>query len=353
METELRPGAPHRIPLPKRVKLPALPNEPLVPPTGQWVWTCRAGFEAQLFEELAWAKAQPEALGQALFTSRAVAQPPVFARMGFPVSAVVRTAADAARALPQRPALVQVWVPDTDAGNARAGEAKTWQDALGALRSAAQIKDPETPWAAHESNALLGQVCLLGPSVAAVGVIGAREALSLSAGGRARMKRTADAPSRAAMKLDEALDWLGLAPARGDVCVDLGSAPGGWTRRLVERGARVWSVDPGRLAPDLEKHGKVRHFFESAFQFEPPERADWLFCDMAWRPLEVAQMLGKWSRRKWASQLVSNFKLPMKDKWPTILRVKSTLEEAGWKNVKIRQLYHDRDEVTLTATRGA
>lgn len=164
------------------------------------------------------------------------------------------------------------------------------------------------------------------------------------------MKRS-EAPSRAAMKLDEALDWYGVSPGRGDLCVDLGSAPGGWTRRLVERGARVWSVDPANLSPDVLKLSRVKHFKESAFDFAPDEPIDWLFCDMAWRPLEVAQLLGKWARKGYAAQLVANIKLPMKDKLPTLFRIRHVLQDAGWKQLRMRQLYHDRDEVTVTGRR--
>ena len=96
---------------------------------------------------------------------------------------------------------------------------------------------------------------------------------------------------------------------------------------------------------------KLSHVQDSAFRYEPDEPADWLFCDMAWRPLEVAQLLGKWARNEWAIRVVANLKLPMKDKWPTLDRVRDTLVEGGWRNVKMRQLYHDRDEVTVTASR--
>jgi 23S rRNA (cytidine2498-2'-O)-methyltransferase len=73
---------------------------------------------------------------------------------------------------------------------------------------------------------------------------------------------------------------------------------------------------------------------------------------MAWRPLEVAQLLAKWGRRGWASHLVANIKLPMKDKNPLLLRVRQVLtEDGGWEGLTMRQLYHDRDEVTVTAHR--
>jgi len=338
--------------LPNRIRIPPVAKLAALPTVGKWLWTCRDGFEGQLYEELCWKKCGATLLGAGLVeTEREPSSPPTFARMGFRVDALVKTPQQAAAALRHEPSRVQVWVPDTDAGNARAGECLAWQSTINALRE--NIKDPATPWAAFESGAWLGQVCLVAPHTAAVGSIGARVALSLAAGGRARMKRTADAPSRAAMKLDEALEWVGVSPGKGDLCVDLGSAPGGWTRRLLERGARVWSVDTGLLSPDLQKHARVKHFHQTAFAFTPEEPCDWLFCDMAWRPLEVAQLLAKWARNRWAMQLVANIKLPMKDKLPTVVRVKATLEDGGWSDVRLRQLYHDRDEVTVCAVRKA
>ncbi|MEW5741412.1 MAG: SAM-dependent methyltransferase [Myxococcota bacterium] len=349
---ESRASAPVRVEPPRRVPIPPTPRTTLAPEPGRWLWTCRAGFEAPLYEELAWQKRQPRLLGPALVESDAPADaPPAFARMGFPVGRLATTPSDADAALPALPLCLQVWVPDTEAANARTSEALAWNDALAALRRARALVDLDTPWKAFEAGALLAQICLWGASQAAVGLVPAREALSLAAGGRARMKRTGEAPSRAAMKLDEALEWYGVSPGKGELCVDLGSAPGGWTRRLVERGARVLSVDPAQLAPDLRSHPRVTHVQESAFDFAPAAPVDWLFCDMAWRPLEVAQLLGKWARRRWAAQLVANIKLPMKDKLPVLFRVRHTLEGAGWAHVKMRQLYHDRDEVTVTARR--
>ncbi|GMU60561.1 MAG: hypothetical protein AMXMBFR34_23240 [Myxococcaceae bacterium] len=342
-----RVDVPVRVEPPRRVPIPALPGTTLAPSPGRWLWTCRAGFEGPLYEELAWLKRAPKLLGPALVESDAPGEAlPTFARAGFPVSALAAAPAEAAAALPSLPLHLQAWVPDTDVANARSGEALAWSETIKALRPSREI---DTPWKAFEAGALLAQVCLWSAGQAAVGVIPARDALSLAAGGRARMKRTGEAPSRAAMKLDEALEWYGVSPGKGDVCVDLGSAPGGWTRRLVERGAKVLSVDPAHLAADLRAHPKVKHVQQSAFDFAPDGPVDWLFCDMAWRSLEVAQLLGKWARRRWAAQLVANIKLPMKDKLPVLFRVRHTLEGAGWAHVRIRQLYHDRDEVTVTA----
>jgi 23S rRNA (cytidine2498-2'-O)-methyltransferase len=89
----------------------------------------------------------------------------------------------------------------------------------------------------------------------------------------------------------------------------------------------------------------------SAFDFRVDEPADWLTCDMAWRPLEVAALLAKLGRQGAARFLVANIKLPMKKKVEMIRRVRDILATGGWRDVRVRQLYHDRDEVTLGAWR--
>ncbi len=198
---------------------------------------------------------------------------------------------------------------------------------------------------------MLVQVCLVESQLTLVGQVPATEALSLAPGGQARMWRE-EGPSRASLKLEEALSTLAIEPSRGELCVDLGAAPGGWTQRLVARGAKVIAVDPANLTPELSRDRKVVHVKDSAFAYEPDEPVDWLFCDMAWRPLEVAQLLAKWGRRAWATHLVANIKLPMNDKNPVLYRVRHVLEAHGnWRHLKVRQLYHDRDEVTVTARR--
>ncbi len=338
-----------------------MPAQTLAATPGRWLWTCRAGFEPHLYEELAWADTAPRVLGEALVESEGRSEPaPAFARAGYQVLASLTESspealADAvvkavARLPPKAPLVLHAFAPDTPSGNALSPTAEALRDAVRSRLPEGRLLEDEGR--AREAGALLVGLCVA-PGVTVVGAVHAREALSLAPGGRRRMKRAGESPSRAAMKLEEALDGLPLEPGRGDACVDLGAAPGGWTQRLVARGARVVAVDPAKLMPELASNPRVRHVQESAFSYAPEEPADWLFCDMAWRPLEVAQLLAKWGRRGWASHLVANIKLPMKDKNPLLLRVRHILvEDGGWAGLTMRQLYHDRDEVTVTAHRS-
>jgi 23S rRNA (cytidine2498-2'-O)-methyltransferase len=340
--------------------MPPIPPQTIPARPGRWLWTCRVGFEPHLYEELAWAGAEPRLLGEALVESEGrQGLAPAFARLGmrvvasFPSEAPETLAASVAKAVaalpPPTPLVLQAFTPDTPQGNALAAQAESLREAVHGLLPASRLLEDADR--AREAGALLVSVCMA-PGATVLGAVHAREALSLAPGGRRRMKRAGESPSRAAMKLEEALDGMSFEPGRGDVCVDLGAAPGGWTQRLVSRGAKVLAVDPARLMPELASNPRVSHVQESAFAFAPDEPVDWLFCDMAWRPLEVAQLLAKWGRRGWASHLVANIKLPMKDKNPILLRVRHTLtEDGGWKGLTVRQLYHDRDEVTVTAHR--
>jgi 23S rRNA (cytidine2498-2'-O)-methyltransferase len=198
----------------------------------------------------------------------------------------------------------------------------------------------------------VAQIAVLGASHAEVGVIASDRALSLAPGGRLRARVAGDKPSRAARKLSEAFAWLGLSPEPGELSVDLGAAPGGWTWVLLERRSRVVAVDPGRLRPDLLSRRGLTYVPGNAFDYEPDEPADWLFCDMAFRPLEVARLLARWAQRRWATLLVANFKLPMKRKAETVREIVRVLESGGWRSIRARQLYHDRDEITVTARVG-
>jgi hypothetical protein len=164
------------------------------------------------------------------------------------------------------------------------------------------------------------------------------------------MRRPEGAPSRSAHKLAEAFSWLVLGPEAGESCVDLGAAPGGFSQVLVERRCQVVAVDLGRLVPAVA--ARVRQVRMNAFHFAPDEPVDWVVCDMAYRPLEVAALLSRWGRQGWARFLLANFKLPMKKRVDVLGRVREILELGGWTGLRARQLYHDRDEVTLFAWRG-
>jgi 23S rRNA (cytidine2498-2'-O)-methyltransferase len=111
----------------------------------------------------------------------------------------------------------------------------------------------------------------------------------------------------------------------------------------------VTAVDLANLDAKLVQRRSVTVVRQNAFQYQPDEPVDWLFCDMAYRPLEVAALLAKWGRSRWARLLVANIKLPMTKKAEVLSRVKQVLRDGNWRELRAKQLYHDRDEVTIRA----
>jgi 23S rRNA (cytidine2498-2'-O)-methyltransferase len=337
---------------------------------GEWLYATREGYESDVIEELQFER---KAEGARVLVPGLVASPReyidcAFARQAMPVRAIVkadspleldRKVTAALRELmvsaPTVKWALHVWVPDTEDGNRHARVADVLERSVPLQASAVDVawadRRVESARVARDAAGWLAQVCVLGPTLAVVGVQPAVEAHSMHPGGRARMKVDPNAPSRAAMKLEEALDWFGAAPSRGDRCADLGAAPGGWTHVLLARGAHVLAVDPGAMAPALARNKNLEHIRGSAFDIEPEQSVDWLFCDMVWRPLEVAAMLAKWGRRGWASMLVANLKLPMRAKAEFVRRISAILRDGGWHRLRVRQLYHDREEVTVCAHR--
>ncbi|MCU1280296.1 MAG: rRNA 2'-O-methyl-C2498 methyltransferase RlmM [bacterium] len=361
---EPRAQKPKSHPLPTvraHTKLPEVVAGPIgLPRASDWLFTTRPGAEQDLIEELVYAdaRAQPHPVAPSLVAARARKGEQAFARQAFRVHTVVENAllsralgeTLAASGAPQ-PWAFDLWVPDSDEGNPLAPRAASLAAKLSVPPAWAQKRTADAR-AALADNGLYAQACLLPPGDrVAVGTVPARDAPSLAPGGRLRVHVPEIAPSRAAMKLEEAFLWLDRAPDAGDVCVDLGAAPGGWSWVLLERRARVIAVDPAFLARSLQGKRGVEHIRGDAFKFEPREPVDWLFSDMAWRPLESAALLAKWARRRWARLLIANIKLPMKKKAEMLVRVREILTDGGWTNLRMRQLYHDREEVTIAGVR--
>ena len=105
-----------------------------------------------------------------------------------------------------------------------------------------------------------------------------------------------DPPNRAYLKVWEALTRLGVRPQPGDLCLDLGASPGGWTWALQQLGARVVSVDKAPLAPGVALLPRVEHRLQSAWALEPGELGaiDWLFSDMACYPERLLRLVREW-----------------------------------------------------------
>jgi 23S rRNA (cytidine2498-2'-O)-methyltransferase len=101
-------------------------------------------------------------------------------------------------------------------------------------------------------------------------------------------------PSRAYLKLYEALTRLGRWPAAGETCLDLGASPGGWTWVLARLGANVTAIDKAPLDPAVAAMPGVTQRLDSAFAL-PAEPVDWLFSDVIAYPDRLLALVHRWT----------------------------------------------------------
>jgi 23S rRNA (cytidine2498-2'-O)-methyltransferase len=77
----------------------------------------------------------------------------------------------------------------------------------------------------------------------------------------------------------------------------------------------------------------------------------WLVSDIADKPAIVADLVGRWVAKGLCREAVFNLKLPMKQRYKEVLNCRDKIDarvtEAGIRyELRFRQLYHDREEVT-------
>ena len=247
-----------------------------------------------------------------------------------------------------------LWVehPDSDEGKPLAGLARSFGNALRpALRKAG--------WLTREDDAKRPRLHVA--FLAGDHIVLARSEPRDSAPwplGIPRLRMHPDAPSRSALKLEEALITLLDEDERARLLrdgmrgADLGAAPGGWTWVLVRNGLHVTSVDNGPLRQHLLDSGRVDHLRADGFHWQPKAPLDWMVCDMVEQPRRVAERMATWLREGWCRHAIFNLKLPMKKRWEETRLCLDLFQQQAQKPllVRARQLYHDREEITVFAT---
>lgn len=178
------------------------------------------------------------------------------------------------------------------------------------------------------------------------------DALSDWAGGRVRLARSADQISRAEFKLEELFQAFPSSVPSGVSALDLGASPGGWTRIVRAHGLRVTAVDPGDLHPSVASDRHVTHARTTAGQFlqSSTETFDLIVNDMRMDAVRTADVMLKAHDRLTADgRAIVTFKLGVADPTSLLHKARRTLMQRYTIRF-VRQLHHNRHEVTVVAT---
>ncbi|MDN5858401.1 MAG: cell division protein FtsJ [Pseudonocardia sp.] len=172
-------------------------------------------------------------------------------------------------------------------------------------------------------------------------------------GGRVRLAKGPGHVSRAEFKLEELFGLVPLDLPRSGNAVDLGAAPGGWTRIVRLRGPQVWAVDPGDLDPRVLRDPGVHHVRTTAGEFF--RATDLLFelvlNDMRMDPLRSCDVMLEAAQRLRPDALaVMTLKTGTRRPLETLGRCRERLAQ-GYEMVFARQLHHNRHELTTVLRR--
>lgn len=185
-------------------------------------------------------------------------------------------------------------------------------------------------------------------NVCFVGVSTPEQNLCEWSGGEVRFAREKKQKSSAEHKLLEAFEVFGIKTTSGKKALDLGSAPGGWTRILHQKGYQVTSVDRAPIDMEVSSLKGVRYVQCDAMHFrDKPATYDLLTNDINGDPIRSARStVAVADVLKENSPFIMTLKLGRKKTETTIQKALKHLK-TRYEIKGIKQLYHNKDEVTV------
>jgi 23S rRNA (cytidine2498-2'-O)-methyltransferase len=149
-------------------------------------------------------------------------------------------------------------------------------------------------------------------------------------------------PSRAYLKLWEALVRCGKWPGPGEHCLDAGASPGGWTWALARLGAEVLAVDRAPPEDRVLAMDGVRFLKHDAFTLKPEELGplDWLFCDVICYPPRLYDWIEQWLASGLCKKYICTIKMQ------GAFDAETTRRFAAIPGSRVIHLYHNKHELT-------
>nr|MBA3501678.1 hypothetical protein [Deltaproteobacteria bacterium] len=163
------------------------------------------------------------------------------------------------------------------------------------------------------------------------------------------------APSRAWAKIEEAIRWSGLVPVAGDRAVEIGSAPGGASFALLERGLHVHGVDPGAMDPRVLAYAgatgnRFTHHAMPAAEVarkDLPRQYEWLASDVNLAPMVALKYVERFVALAHGGLRGAFITLKLNDDgvFEALPRLATRIGKLGAKRVRYTQLPSHRSEI--------
>ena len=215
---------------------------------------------------------------------------------------------------------------------------------------------PESPRPPSRRNRWVLDVVLVEPGEWWIGCHRTTRRMDCWPGGVLPLKLPDHAVSRAYLKMQESLSWSALPSARGDLCVELGCAPGGASQALLEYGLEVLGIDPAEVASEVLEHPRFTHLRRRSHDVAHKQLrgVKWLAADINATPTYTLDAV---------EQVVTNSQTNIRGMILTLKLTDFKLAEGlpefiervrnwGFRDVRTRQLAFNRQEICLVALRS-
>lgn len=170
----------------------------------------------------------------------------------------------------------------------------------------------------------------------------AKETTSPFPHGIVEFQETKIPPSRAYLKLYEALMHAGKTPQKGNKCLEIGAAPGSWSYVLASLDTELKSCDRSSLDESLNRFPNLTFVKGDAFKLTPEVIGpiDWLFSDLICYPDKLYEYISLWLE----SGMCKNFICTLK--FQEGVSISSIEKFAQIKDSKVLHLFHNKHELT-------
>ncbi|MFS8775256.1 SAM-dependent methyltransferase [Synechococcus sp. R65.1] len=183
----------------------------------------------------------------------------------------------------------------------------------------------------------------------------AEQNLSNWAGGIHRFRRDPGQISRSEFKLLEAIQVFHIPLQPGGRALDLGAAPGGWSRILRLYGQEVTAVDPAALDERLHSDAGIcyHRLSAQAYLARCRERFHLILNDMRLDGRTSAHLMTAFAPHlEPEGAALMTLKLPSRRRLRVLQQTLDILSST-FAVVRARHLFHNRSEVTLYLRKGA
>lgn len=169
-------------------------------------------------------------------------------------------------------------------------------------------------------------------------------------GGIPKIELPQDVPSKAYLKISEALAKNKLPIKKEHLILDVGCAPGGYSYYWLKQGHLVFGVDAGNVGSIVLNNSKFKWINKSIGNvtlLELPKNIDWISIDMNVKPIimykELKKLVEIYPKLKGA---VVTLKMPTIDHYKEVLTDLNKIKKLGFKSVSALQLFYNKQEIT-------